>query len=272
MTVADFIAAIPDGIWGVIVGSLLTFIGVGRQLRHDSKQRERERQMQLRRDVYLEAAEGVAGSIDYYFRFINPDLPIDATSPGARFPGWLNKIYMVGSLETITAFTDAGATQAAAMLELARQRFAVGEISAQIAAANDRVADIRKYQEQAKAIAAAAVTEPPTEHLKRALEDEQRRWEQSWKDLREVSDHLERLWTQKAQLHRVLLEQAIHHFTNYQQKLRRAQLALRRELDMPVDEAGFQEALTRIDNNVLPKLRQLLDELEEDTNESAPAG
>ena len=64
-----------EAILGVIVGAILCFGGVAAQLWHDAKQRERERLMQLRRDVFLEAAEAVAGSQQFFFRFANTDIP-----------------------------------------------------------------------------------------------------------------------------------------------------------------------------------------------------
>ncbi len=54
-----------SGVIGVIVGGLLALIPVWLQLRHATKERERERQMALRRDVYLLAMQQIAKMLDY---------------------------------------------------------------------------------------------------------------------------------------------------------------------------------------------------------------
>src|SRR5437762_4002239 len=62
---------VPAAVWGTIVGSILTLPGLiialrhsrmlqASQLSHDSKERNRERQMAWRREVYLESAESVS--------------------------------------------------------------------------------------------------------------------------------------------------------------------------------------------------------------------
>jgi len=58
----NFLRLIPDFIWpliAVIIGGMLAWIPLSWQLIHDSKERERERQMSLRRDVYLFAAKKI---------------------------------------------------------------------------------------------------------------------------------------------------------------------------------------------------------------------
>ena len=59
-TLIKFLGTIPSFIWPVIcvvIGGVLTWIPLRWQLKHDSKEKERERQMSLRRDVYLFAAD-----------------------------------------------------------------------------------------------------------------------------------------------------------------------------------------------------------------------
>src|ERR1044072_9202621 len=96
----EIVAAVPSPVWGVFLGLGITFFGVGRQLRHDARERDRERLMQLRRDVYLEAADGMAGTAEQFFRLANAEIPLSQLSTLQELPGWLNKVYTVGSLDT----------------------------------------------------------------------------------------------------------------------------------------------------------------------------
>lgn len=68
---ASYLAMVPDVIWAALIASVLTFGGVLLQLRssrkeqlqtlaHDAKQRDREREMSLRRDVFIPAADAVS--------------------------------------------------------------------------------------------------------------------------------------------------------------------------------------------------------------------
>ena len=64
----DSIKAIPDLVWGgiigvvgIVIGTLLSWIPVFLQLRHDSK----EKRLTLLRDTYLSAAEKIGQDINY---------------------------------------------------------------------------------------------------------------------------------------------------------------------------------------------------------------
>src|SRR5215213_11494982 len=91
-----FLDNIPDSILGVIIGSLLAFGGTSVatffQLRHDAKQRERDRKMQLRRELFLEAAEGAPGP-EYFIKVANPDVPLSELGVPTAKPAWMNKLF-----------------------------------------------------------------------------------------------------------------------------------------------------------------------------------
>src|SRR5688500_4484802 len=99
---SEFAQAIPPAIWAGIIGALLTLLGVNMQLRYNSRERERDRQMQLRRDVYLEAAEGLAASTDFLFRFTNISIPLAQLGESRVKTTWANKVYTVASIDPIS--------------------------------------------------------------------------------------------------------------------------------------------------------------------------
>ena len=68
----EYVKAIPEYIWillGVFIAGVLTWVGIFLQLRHDSKEREKERKMSLRRNVYLSAAEKIGQQLFYLSNF-----------------------------------------------------------------------------------------------------------------------------------------------------------------------------------------------------------
>ena len=73
---------IPAAVYAATTASTITLIGLSLQNRgeskrnferlvHDARQRDREREMTLRRDVYLEAAEAMAQAQEYLAGFTN---------------------------------------------------------------------------------------------------------------------------------------------------------------------------------------------------------
>jgi hypothetical protein len=80
--VIRLIESIPATFWGVVAGSLFTFLGVWlsnraqdrrlrQQLDHDRDVKSRERELTLRRDVYLPAIEGVWSGLEILGRIGN---------------------------------------------------------------------------------------------------------------------------------------------------------------------------------------------------------
>lgn len=265
MDCVEAVRSIPEGIWGVIIGSALAFGGTWTatraQLRHDARQRERERQMQLRRDVFLEAAEGVAGTVEYFMRFANVDIPItDVTSSNVR-PGWLNKLYTVASLGSIEAFSDASATLGASAFDLFRRRLPLEDIKGKLAAANQQIEMMKVAQQGIREAAATLNNQPPTPDILDRLNLVQQHWEQSWAELERLNEIVAALLAQRVRLQRELLETAVSYSSEYQKKLRKALVALRTELDIPIDQAKFETSMGRIDAEMLQSLRRYLTRL-----------
>ena len=103
-TTTNWFVSIPDVVWAAIGGSALTLFGVFLQLVHDGKQRNRERELNLRRDVYLPAAEEFAATVSYIVRL--PNIDLDEQGKMEPVPGFMKiaaKINIVGSNETIVA-------------------------------------------------------------------------------------------------------------------------------------------------------------------------
>ncbi len=95
------VKAIPDLVWGgiigvvgIIIGTLLSWIPVFLQLRHDSK----ERRISLLRDIYLSAAEKIAQEINYIANFYITD-----KNPSDGYLDAISKINILGTDETIIA-------------------------------------------------------------------------------------------------------------------------------------------------------------------------
>lgn len=110
-----FLRAIPEIVWAALLGAFVTLLGVVvsncesrrrhlAQLRHDAEQRDRERQMTWRREVYLEATEAISRGLSYLARLV--DLNTSHTELSAAYQddvAKIAKIQVVGTDKTVQA-------------------------------------------------------------------------------------------------------------------------------------------------------------------------
>lgn len=262
MTAADVVRSVPEAIWGVLLGSILafggTFLATRLQLAHDARQRERDRKMALRRDIFLEAADAVAGTTDYFFKFANIDLPMSELSLSVPKPGWLNKLYTVASIETIEAFTEASAALGAAAFALLRERMVVEQVKNNLDRVTEQVEAARSAQERLGEIATGLATLPiSNENIvsRRAAQD---RWEQSVNAFEQVVKEQTLLVNDKLRRQRDLLKQAVAYAAGYQGKLREALIRMRNELEFPLDAEKYELMNRKLDGHLKPKFEELL--------------
>jgi len=147
-TIVKALAALPDTSKAAIVAAVVTFLGtlaaaiaalVGilftnrgherrfqRQLRHDQAQKKIERDMLLRKEVYLEAAEALVNGLSIIGR--HPDLSVPQQQLGQEISdlrGAFAKVSMIGSSETVTAVSTYSTELTATVLELSLARFPI---------------------------------------------------------------------------------------------------------------------------------------------------
>jgi len=112
----EALKAIPDLVWGgiigvlgIIIGTFLSWIPVYFQLRHDSK----ERSISLLRDTYLSAAEKFGEQINYIANFY-----ITQNNPPDGYIEAISKLNILGKDETIKAVNTLNDYLIKTMLEL----------------------------------------------------------------------------------------------------------------------------------------------------------
>lgn len=87
------------------------------------QQAERERRMNLRREVYLEAAEALGRTQEFLASFSRQDLQLSQLMDIVRgVPGSLNKFHLVASEDTIEAETEFGELVVTEMCKLLKLR------------------------------------------------------------------------------------------------------------------------------------------------------
>ena len=103
---------VPDVIWSAIIASGLTFLGVTlsnranrkcllMQLNHAAQQKDKERELQIRKEVYMEAAEAIAEAIKDIQLLPNRIIRTDNLEICNKLLPALAKVHMVGTLDTV---------------------------------------------------------------------------------------------------------------------------------------------------------------------------
>jgi hypothetical protein len=129
MFVVDWLSRVPATFWGVLAGSFFSLGGVllsnrnsARNLRiqldHDRKTRAIEREMALRKDVYLVAAEAIAAGMLALGRIANVNMQREALDDFNKIAPAIAKVYVIGRIETIDAVVTVQAELTSGFLRL----------------------------------------------------------------------------------------------------------------------------------------------------------
>jgi hypothetical protein len=118
MNLIALIESIPPAFYGVLIGSLLTIIGVGltnisntKRLRiqheHEVAVRNKERDLSMRREVYMDAMEAISAGITAISRFSElSETPEALMQSYSSLSSKLGKVTIVGQNETIEALAN----------------------------------------------------------------------------------------------------------------------------------------------------------------------
>lgn len=145
---------------GAIVAACIAFLSVylthrgnekrfAGQLEHDRTQKRTEREMSLRKEVYLDAAEAVVAGIDVIGRYVNlkmPDSEINSNYSAKR--GAIAKIHLIGSEETVSAVFAFTSKLDSIILNLALHRAPLTQIQAQLKILEDQISTFSKERDR----------------------------------------------------------------------------------------------------------------------------
>jgi hypothetical protein len=114
-TVQNLLTQIPHAVWGALAGAILALAGVvitnwsnnkrlKIQLRHDAAERNKEREVAMRRQVYLDAAKEVVKAPQYLATLPSKDLSrVETQTELSELFARVNQVHLVGQKETVEA-------------------------------------------------------------------------------------------------------------------------------------------------------------------------
>lgn len=134
MNIISFFENLPSAFYGVLIGSLLTIIGVvltnistTKRLRlqheHERQLRNEERELSMRRDIYMDAMEAISAGITAVSRFAElSETPESLMHSYTHLSGKMGKVSIVGQNETIEALGNFQLELNGAFLRLSSKR------------------------------------------------------------------------------------------------------------------------------------------------------
>jgi hypothetical protein len=245
---------------GPVVGALIALTGVFATLIFQARDRRREREFTQRRDIYLQAAEALGQQIQMISSIGNTSLgPNEISRSVQGNPGWMNKVNMVASIETISAMNAANEFFATKLVDLIEQRIVLDDLTRGVDDLRRQLESIADFQHQATAALQALSQQP-------ASPENQERF--SWllaelKRSKERTEELGKELTQRQQQqqlqHRKLIELSLRSSLEYQEQLASANLAMRREMRLRLNEAKFIEIYKGTSARLLQRFKEMLD-------------
>jgi hypothetical protein len=249
--VLDLIGKVPDVVWAAVLASLLTLGGVWltsrnsrlqqiAALRHDACQREREREMSLRKEVYGPAVEAIASGYHALSRFTNLSLSLEElTAECSKHAGAMARIDVIGTNGTIQAISALSNELEYAFLELMLKRIPLidrkNEIDMLTRFIDKSFEEQDRYLELMKQLSIGGqgderVWAVVTAHLEFEKDQNAKRMQQR-----------EQLWAQQSREHFEFTERCNEYLTEASRFVPPVLFALLDELELPLDREAYMK-------------------------------
>jgi hypothetical protein len=242
---------LPTIIVAALMGSALTLLGVflqnlfenyrnNKKLKHEAGQKNRDREMTLRWDVYLEAASEMARAARYIAKFGDLNLPFaEHEAIVHNFGAALSKVHMIAGMETLAKVIEASDVFARINLELNQLRFSLLLDQKNIAFLQKSVEDDIAQQKNLVTRIGQLQTENPNHPDISALATTFQELESRIQQTRQRHSELNsRTMTSHLDLSSVVFKRTL----SFAEKLIEVNVALRKELDFDLkgDEENYK--------------------------------
>ena len=154
------IARIPAAFWGVVIGSFFSLGGIvianrandrrlQKQLRHDREMRNRDRELSLRKDVYLSVAEAVLAGIVVIGRIADLDIPNNKVMEAyADKAPAIAKAHVIANERTIEVLTNLVGELNAVTLRMFTKRFPLTALKTQISNLQQQISSFSQQRDR----------------------------------------------------------------------------------------------------------------------------
>ncbi len=274
------IEKIPATFWGVVAGAFFTLIGVAltnrandrrlrEQLAHDRQIKDRDRELSLRKDVYLAAAEAVSAGFMSVGRFANLDISNEEITAGyiEKSPS-IAKVHVIAREDTAKAVATFTGELGAVYLRLFAKRIPLVAQKQQLALLKAQMDSFGKERDR--------MLDLMKQHNLEGSGD-QRRWNIIDGNFKFEQQRVEETVKQYNQLAAVLyaaqlkyMEECIGEMAKLTLLLVPIVVTTRRELDLPIDETAYRQILEEGLRKQEVSLREFLDSVQRSVAQPGP--
>ena len=247
--ILTLVEKIPASFWGVVIGSLLSLGGVvasnrandrrlRQQLAHDRELKTRERELTLRKDIYLDAAEAIATGINSIGNFANLDIPSDKLTAAyiVKSPS-IAKVHIIAEKDTTRTVATLVGELGAAYLRLFGKRLPLLAQKQQIEFLKDQMDSFGRERDR--------ILELMKQH-NLSGEGDPRKWEILEKNFNFEQQRIDDVIKEHDSLSSVmasrqidLMRECINETTERSRLVPPVLTAVRAELELPFDETNY---------------------------------
>lgn len=253
MTIYAFISEIPDVVWSGLIASALTLSGVllsnwsntnrlKLQLSHDSEERSKQRKSDLRREVYLKAAEELVKA-NMHLASI-PQLDLTKVNAGKGMQGFFSaatKLQMIAEVRTSLLVNQLVGSYSELFLKVLSQSLPIQQLQTDIAISTERydrvqseinriLATMSQLNESGKPDQAAFCV------LAQSFESQQC-------EATKLASEMENFWAQRNAAHIAFVREFIPEMKTIGQRGVCVMVEIRRELDVGGDIEAFMNQM-----------------------------
>jgi hypothetical protein len=237
------------GIVGSLVGGFISYRTLRTQLEYEAKEKERERQLTLRRDVYLEAMEAIGKSQTLLGSFSREDFdPAKLLDKLEEIPGALAKTQLVTSEGTFEALDKFGDFMISGCVALLGSHLRVRHLQSEIEDRQRQLSDLQQRHENILVFIHEAGSQDPRQ--RHALSELQRiQSEQA-----SGQAILQQLFDRHVEATKQLGREAVKATLDSQVEVGKLIIEIRKELELPLREEWCLERLHERKTRLLPKV------------------
>ena len=256
--ILTLVEKIPASFWGVVVGSFLSLGGVvvsnrandrrlRQQLAHDRELKNRERELSLRKDIYLAAAEAIATGLNSIGSFANLDISNDKLTAAYvdKSPS-IAMVHIIAKTDTTKAVAKLVGELEAAYLRLFARRLPQLAEKQQIAFIKNQTDAFGRERDRMLELMKQYNLSGENDPRKWEILEENFNFEQKRID-NAVEEH-DRLASYMYSKQIDLMSECINETTKLSRLIAPVLTAVRTELEMPFDEASY---VAVIEENIL---------------------
>lgn len=249
MTFTEIIARIPTEVWAAIAGAALALGGVlltnrnNRQqlvasLEHDSEQRNRERELALKRDIYVPAAEGVNRLVRLIYSMNDLDLSNDQLVLEQKEASTaIARLQVVASNELIQATNVFMHAFNLAYMEMILKRAPLIDNKIKMDLVEGVLKNVNQDQDRLiEYMRQANLSGSPDQNAMNMLN---RSFEYGQTRRTELSAQHQKLWVEQGHARLTLSDACFSEGVKLSNLVPPMLFAARRELEMPIDEAVY---------------------------------